>query len=71
MTSSPRFQLVPLPYQDSDQRCRTCGKRMVVDPGFGVFGEHQGLIFCLHCDALTPESTWAMVGVERPYRELI
>lgn len=72
MTASPdqaRFHLVDLPYEDVDQRCRTCGKRMVVDPGIGVTGDHEALIFCLQCDRLTPETSWALYGINHNRRE--
>lgn len=68
--SSPEFRLIPLPYEDVDQRCR-CGKRMVIDVGGGVTGQSEALIWCLNCSPLMPETSWALYGVEQPYHQLL
>jgi hypothetical protein len=47
--------------ETTGQRCRNCSKLLVTCIGPGPFGDDASLSFCLNCDELTPESSWAAV----------
>ena len=57
---------LPVCYEDSPNRCGVCGKRKSYDIGPGPFGADQTHEFCLNCDQLTPESSWAAYDTGGP-----
>lgn len=49
-----------LAWEDADDRCRSCGKRLVVDVGQDVFGHSVGAFVCINCGPVPQSRGWEL-----------
>jgi hypothetical protein len=46
-------------YEDVEEFCRRCGKKLCVDLGGNYFGEVTGPVFCPNCGVQPEARDWA------------
>lgn len=63
--------IADLAFEDVRDRCRACGKRLLLDVGQDVFGHVTGSMFCPNCDSTPQVSGWEIENIRACVAEII